>query len=128
MARYHDQSIDSFDAIRELSDLARVLRTQTPSSLSPEEEAYFDALCSEPLINDALDTDEIERLSSELTIIIDKNETHDWTEWNNSRAKIAVAMKKTLRRSLKRRDIPQEDFDTIVEALIDQARRFAEDT
>lgn len=85
--------------------------------LSPEEKAFFDALCSDPEIKSLMEDETLVQIAKELVDIINENLTLDAFKREDARARIRV----NIRRLLIKYDYPPIKRESAVEKVIKQA-------
>ena len=84
--------------------------------LSPEELAFYDALTKPEAIKDFYSNDELISLTRELTETLRKKRTIDWQKKETARA----AMRKMVKRLLKKHKYPPEGMDDALETVMSQ--------
>ena len=84
--------------------------------LSQEELAFYDALTKPEHIKDFYQNDQLVALTKELTEMLRRNRTIDWQKKETARA----AMRKMVKRLLKKYDYPPEDYEFAISTVISQ--------
>ena len=84
--------------------------------LTQEELAFYDALTKPEHIKDFYQNNELIDLTRELTEMLRKNRTIDWQKKVSARA----AMRKMVKRLLKKHRYPPEDYDAAIDTVIGQ--------
>jgi len=125
--KYQNRSIDSARVIQELIEIAKEIREDKQRGkelgLTPEEEAFYDALASNRSAVEKLGDDLLKKIARELTEIIRKNTSIDWTVRRNVQAKLKVMVK----RLLKKYGYPPDKQKIATDLVLEQAKGFAED-
>ncbi|MFW6030406.1 MAG: type I restriction enzyme endonuclease domain-containing protein, partial [Halanaerobiales bacterium] len=119
--KYRNRAIETKEVIEELIKLAREMNKAQEQDkdigLSDDEIAFYDALG----VNDAavkIMGDEIlKKIAVELTQMIKKNVTIDWTSRESVRAKMRVNVKRLLRKY----GYPPDKQETAIETVMEQA-------
>lgn len=123
ITKYHNRSVTSLEVIQELISLAKAIRDRPQTGLTPEEEAFYDALADNVKAVEVMGHDKLRLIAAELVVEIQRNSTADWWKWNNARSKIRVAVK----RLLKKYGYPPEFEPGTVDQVVEQAERIAEE-
>jgi type I restriction enzyme R subunit len=100
--RYQNQTIGAAQVVAELIELAKQIKTETEKGndlgLTAEEIAFYDALCENESAVKELEDEILKKIAQELTVMLRKNTTIDWTLKENVRAQIRVYIKRLLRK------------------------------
>ena len=120
MNSYYNGLITNEEVIQELLKTAQEIAEQHNNGeklgLTQEELAFYDALTKPEHIQDFYQNNELIDLTRELTEMLRKNRTIDWQKKVSARA----AMRKMIKRLLKKHRYPPEDYDTAIDTVIDQ--------
>ena len=120
MNSYYNGLITNEEVIQELLKTAQEIAEQHNNGeklgLTQEELAFYDALTKPEHIQDFYQNNELIDLTRELTEILRKNRTIDWQKKVSARA----AMRKMVKRLLKKHRYPPEDYDTAIDTVIGQ--------
>lgn len=119
--RYRNRAIETKEVIEELIKLAKEMNEAQENKrdigLSEDEIAFYDALG----INDAavkiMSDETLKKIAVELTQMIRKNVTIDWSSRESVRAKMRVNMKRLLRKY----DYPPDKQKAAIEIVMEQA-------
>lgn len=125
--RYQNRSIDSAQIIQELIEIAKQVREDKlrgeELGLSPEEEAFYDALADNKSAIKALGDIVLKQIARELTDLVRANTSIDWTMRSNVQAKLKVMIKRLLRKY----GYPPDQEKIATDLVLEQAKLFAED-
>ncbi len=125
--RYQNRSIDSAQVIQELIKLAHKIREDKSRGkelgLTPEEEAFYDALDDHDGAMEVLGEDVMKQIARELTELVRKNTSIDWTLRDAVQAKLRVMIKRLLRKY----GYPPDKQKIATDLVLEQAKLFAED-
>lgn len=125
--KYQNRSIDSAQVIQELIELAHKIRDDKNRGkelgLSPEEEAFYDALDDHDGALEILGEDVMKQIARELTELVRKNTSIDWTLREAVQAKLRVMIKRLLRKY----GYPPDKQKMATDLVLEQAKLFAED-
>jgi len=125
--RYQNRSIDSAQVIQELIEIAKQVREDKERGeelgLSPEEEAFYDALADNKSAIKALGDIVLKQIAIELTDLVRKNTSIDWTMRSAVQAKLKVMIKRLLRKY----GYPPDQEKIATDLVLEQAKLFAED-
>ena len=125
--RYQNRSIDSAQVIQELIELAKQVREDKQRGeelgLSPEEEAFYDALADNESAIKTLGDIVLKQIAVELTDLVRKNTSIDWTMRSTVQAKLKVMIKRLLRKY----GYPPDKEKIATDLILEQAKLFAED-
>ena len=120
MNSYYNGLITNEEVIQELLKTAQEIAEQHNNGeklgLTQEELAFYDALTKPKHIQDFYQNNELIDLTRELTEMLRKNHTIDWQKKVSARA----AMRKMVKRLLKKHRYPPEDYDTAIDTVISQ--------
>ena len=87
-----------------------------------QELAFYDALTKPEAIKDFYSNDELVSLTRELTETLRKNRTIDWQKKETARA----AMRKMVKRLLKKHKYPPEGMDDALETVMSQCEMWTD--
>ena len=125
--RYQNRSIDSAQVIDELVSLAKEVKEEKEKGndlgLSEEEEAFYDALANNESALNILGSEKLKEMAAELTRLVRKNVSIDWTIRDNVKAKLRVMVKRLLRKY----GYPPDKRKMATDLVLDQAKRIASD-
>jgi type I restriction enzyme, R subunit len=125
--RYQNRSIDSAQVIQELIELAHKIREDKSRGkelgLTPEEEAFYDALDDHDGAMEVLGEKVMKQIARELTELVRKNTSIDWTLRDAVQAKLKVMIKRLLRKY----GYPPDKQQMATDLVLEQAKLFAED-
>ena len=120
MNAYYNGLITNEEVIKELlktaEEIANLYKNGQKLGLSQEELAFYDALTKPEHIKDFYQNDELIALTKELTEMLRTNRTIDWQKKETARA----AMRKMVKRLLKKHRYPPEDYDFDINTVISQ--------
>lgn len=123
LSRYIARSIDAKEVIEHLIEIARALREGERKGeelgLTSDEYAFYTALADSRSAVDVMGDEALAKLAHELTELVRKNATIDWTRKASVQAKLRVMVKKLL----KLRGYPPDAERTAVELILEQAKR-----
>jgi len=126
MNRYLNGLLTNEEVIQELLNLAKQIKAATDEGdclgLSPDEVAFYDALTKPQAIKDFYENDELVSLTKELTDILRKNRTIDWTMRESARA----TMRMLVKRLLKKYKYPPEEEQDALETVIRQCEQWTD--
>jgi len=121
MARYHTNAITTVEVLQQLIDLAKDIQAARQrgeeQGLSPDEEAFYDALAQNQSARDAMGDETLRVIAHELLQRVKSNVTVDWMHRDSARAKIRVLVKGIL----KKFGYPPDLQDTAVQTVLQQA-------
>ena len=116
--KYLSRSIETAQLILELIDLARQMRAAEHRGedlgLTEEELAFYDALETNDSAVAVLGDQTLRAIAQELTRQVRKNATIDWSRRESVRAKLRLAVRKTLRDYKYPPDKEQKAIDTVL--------------
>jgi len=125
--RYQNRSIDSAQVIQELIELAHQIKEDKSRGkelgLTPEEEAFYDALDDHDGAMEVLGEKVMKQIARELTELVRKNTSIDWTLREAVQAKLRVMIKRLLRKY----GYPPDKQKMATDLVLEQAKLFAED-
>jgi type I restriction enzyme R subunit len=125
--RYQNRSIGSAQVIQELIEIAKQVREDKQRGeelgLSSDEEAFYDALANNEAAIEKLGDELLKKIARELTEIVRKNTSIDWTMRKNVQSKLKVMVKRLLRRY----GYPPDKEKIATDMVLEQAKGFAED-
>lgn len=120
MNAYYNGLITNEEVIKELlktaEEIANLYKNGQKLGLSQEELAFYDAITKPEHIKDFYQNDELIALTKELTEMLRTNRTIDWQKKETARA----AMRKMVKRLLKKHRYPLEDYDFAINTVISQ--------
>jgi type I restriction enzyme R subunit len=123
VSRYIARSIDAKEVIEHLIEIARALREGERKGdelgLTTDEYAFYTALADSKSAVDVMGDEALAKLAHELTDLVRKNATIDWTRKASVQAKLRVMVKKLL----KSRGYPPDAEKAAVELVLEQAKR-----
>lgn len=126
MNAYYNGLITNEEVIKELletaAQIAEMHKQGDALGLSPEELAFYDALTKPEAIKDFYSNDELVSLTRELTETLHKNRTIDWQKKETARA----AMRKMVKRLLKKHRYPPEGMDDALETVMSQCEMWTD--
>ena len=122
IARYHNRSVDALQVIQELIALAKSLRDQPDDGLTPEEAAFYDALAKNESAVEVMGNAQLQVIAAELVKTIRERSSVDWWRRDNVRA----AMRRDVRRLLRKYGFPPDLQDDAVRLVIQQAEALAQ--
>jgi type I restriction enzyme R subunit len=122
IARYHNRSVDALQVIQELIALAKTLRDQPDDGLTPEEAAFYDALSKNESAVEVMGNAQLQVIAAELVKTIRERSSVDWWRRDNVRA----AMRRDVRRLLRKYGFPPDLQDDAVRLVIQQAEALAQ--
>jgi type I restriction enzyme R subunit len=102
IARYHTNAISTVEVLQTLIELAREIREQQArgeaEGLTPEEEAFYDALADNDSASEILGNDSLKVIAAELVSSLKSNASVDWAHRESARARMRVLVKRILRK------------------------------
>jgi type I restriction enzyme R subunit len=123
LRRYRARTITSGEVIEALIEIARAMRdgdaAMTARNLSREESAFFDALADNQSAVDALKDAGIAAIARELTEVVHRTASIDWTQKKSVQAKLRLAVKKLL----KTHGYPPDGAERATLLVLEQAER-----
>ncbi len=128
MNAYYNGHISNDEVIKELLEaaeqIAKAHKAGEDLGLSQEELAFYDALTKPTAIKDFYENDVLVEMTRELTEMLRKNRTIDWQQKETSRA----AMRKMVKRLLKKYKYPPEEYESAIETVISQCEMWTDNT
>ncbi|MBI5072660.1 DUF3387 domain-containing protein, partial [Candidatus Woesearchaeota archaeon] len=125
--KYQNRSIDSAQVIQELIKIAREIRDDKSRGkelgLTEEEEAFYDALDDHDGARDALGDDILKEMARELSELVRKNATIDWT----LRETVQANLRRMVKRLLRKYGYPPDKQQMATDLVLKQAELFAEE-
>ncbi len=125
--KYINRSIETAQVIEELIELARKVREEEKRNkklnLTEDEIAFYDALGVNDSAVKVLGDETLRKIALELTEILRKNVTIDWTLRESVQAKLRVLVK----RILKKYNYPPDKQKKATETILEQAKVILED-
>lgn len=120
--RYQNRAIDTAHVIQELIELARAMRDADARGedvgLSREESAFYEALSENESALKEMGEPKLVEISRELTEIIRRNVTIDWTRSEAVQARLRVEIRKRLRKW----GYPPDGVPEAIQLVMDQAK------
>jgi len=124
--KYQNRSIDTAQVILELIEIAKKIREEKSKGrklgLSTEEEAFYDALANNQSAKEILGDTTLKKMSRELSELVRKNASLDWTVRETVQAKLRSMVKRLLRRY----GYPPDKQKMATDLILEQAKSFAE--
>lgn len=121
MKKYNNRMITSAEVIEELLKLSKEIVTAVKEGeekgLTNEEYAFYEALAADPKVLEEMLDETLIAMAHELTDMVRKNKTIDWDKKESARA----AMRRMIKRLLRKYKYPPEKADGAVEIVIRQA-------
>lgn len=126
MNAYYNGLITNEEVIKELletaAQIAELHKQGASLGLTSEELAFYDALSKPEAVKDFYSNDELVALTRELTETLRKNRTIDWQRKETARA----AMRKMIKRLLKRYKYPPEGAEDALETVMSQCEMWVD--
>ncbi len=126
MNAYYNGHISNDEVIKELLKAAELIAKAHQAGealgLTQEELAFYDALTKPQAIKDFYENDVLVQMTRELTEMLRKNRTIDWQKKETARA----AMRKMVKRLLKRYKYPPEQYENAIETVISQCEMWTD--
>jgi type I restriction enzyme, R subunit len=123
VSRYISRSIDAKEVIDHLIEIARAMREAERKGeelgLTPDEFAFYEALADNQSARAVLGDGALATMAHELTALVRKNASIDWTKKASVQAKLRLLVKKLL----KDRGYPPDAQRSAVELVLRQAER-----
>jgi type I restriction enzyme R subunit len=124
--KYQNRTIETAQVISELIDLAKDFREAQKRgeklNLSEDELAFYDALANNKSAVDVLGDETLKTIARELTVLIRKNTTIDWTLRDSVKANLRVIVKRQLRKY----GYPPDKQEEATKLVLEQAALIAE--
>ncbi|OGY17856.1 MAG: DEAD/DEAH box helicase [Candidatus Chisholmbacteria bacterium RIFCSPLOWO2_01_FULL_50_28] len=125
--KYQNRTIEAAQVIAELVELAKKIKKEKERGgeigLSPEEVAFYDALCVNESAIRELGDKILMQIARELVSMLRKNTTIDWTIKENVQAKLRVYVKKLLRKY----NYPPDKQESATQTVLEQANLLCKD-
>jgi type I restriction enzyme R subunit len=125
--KYTNRSVETAQVIEELVELARKVRDEKDRgkqmNLTEDELAFYDALETNDSAVKVLGDDNLRKIALELTQMIRKSVTIDWTQRESVQAEIRLKVKKILRRF----GYPPDKQEKATKTVLQQAEIIAKD-
>lgn len=123
--RYHNRELSHAEVLDEMRKLSLELKSHHEFAqslgLSEKELAFYDALTVFDDVKEMMQEPVLMELVQELTNIIQRSATIDWSERETTRARMRIEIK----RLLKKYDYPPEKRDGAVDNVVKQAEKMA---
>lgn len=121
MLQYTNNQITSAEMIAQLLELARWVREAKESGralgLSPEENAFYDALAANRSAKEAMQSDQLRLMARELTEMVKKMPKLDWTQ----RESVRADLRRKVRRLLAMYGYPPDVSEDATQLVLRQA-------
>ena len=121
LQKYHNRLIDAADVIRVMvqirEDELREQKRASELNLAPEELAFYDAVAAN--LAKVYDQQFLASLIHDVVAAVKRNLKVDWTEPH--RDAVQAEVRAAVRRVLRVREVRREDFDFLVERIMEQA-------
>ena len=118
VARYHNRAVQTVEVIEELIELAKEMKAAKARgeqlALSDDELAFYDALGTNDSAVQVLGDGILTKIARELTDIIRKNVSIDWTQKEQVKAKLKVLIKRKLREHGYPPDLQPKAIETVI--------------
>lgn len=125
--KYQNRTIEAAQVISELVDLAKKIRAEKDRGkeigLTPEEVAFYDALCINESAIRELGDKILMQIARELVVMLRQNTTIDWTLKESIQAKLRVYVKKLLRKY----NYPPDKQENATQTVLEQANLLCKD-
>src|SRR5437879_6251245 len=125
--RYTNKSVEAAQVIEELIELAREVREEKgrgrQQNLNDDELAFYDALGVNDSAVQVLGNETLRQIALELTQMIRKSVTIDWTQRESVQAEIRLKVKKILRKY----GYPPDKQEKATQTVLEQAELIAKD-
>ena len=125
--RYTNKSVEAAQVIEELIELARKVRAEKgraeQQDLSDDELAFYDALGVNDSAVQVLGNEILKKIAFELTQMIRKSVTIDWTQRDSVQAELRLKVKKILRKY----GYPPDKQEKATQTVLEQAGLIAKD-
>ncbi len=126
MNAYYNGHITNDEVIKELLEAAEMIAKAHQAGdqlgLTQEELAFYDALTKPAAIKDFYENDVLVEMTRELTEMLRKNRTIDWQQKETARA----AMRKMVKRLLKKYKYPPEQYEDAINTVISQCEMWTD--
>ena len=114
MANYHNRVVDALKVIEELIRIAQELREEPEDGLTAEEVALYDALADNASAMEVIGNEKLRIIAQQLVTAIRDNGGVDWWQFDQSRKKMRVAVKRILKQTGYPPDLQQQAIQTVV--------------
>src|SRR5207249_1198743 len=125
--RYTSKSVEAAQVIEELIELARKVRDEKSrgkqQDMTDDELAFYDALGVSDSAVQVLGNETLRKIALELTQMIRKSVTIDWTQRESVQAEIRLKVKKILRKY----SYPPDRREKATQTVLEQAELIARD-
>ena len=125
--KYTNRSIEAAQVIEEMIELAKKFRAEIDKGqelgLNEDEKAFYDALYVNDSAVKVLGDEALRKIALELTEVIRRNVTVDWTLRESVQAKLRVMVKKILGKY----GYPPDKQKRATETVLEQAKNIAKD-
>jgi type I restriction enzyme R subunit len=125
--RYQNRTIEAAQVIAELLELAKKIKDEREKGnkmgLTPEEVAFYDALCDNESAVLELGDETLKNIARELVILLRKNVTIDWTIRESIQARLRIYIK----RLLNKYHYPPDKQEKATVIVLEQASLLAKD-
>jgi len=125
--RYTNKSVEAAQVIEELIELARRVRAEKSRAeeqdMSADELAFYDALGVNDSAVQVLGNETLRKIALELTQMIRKSVTIDWTQRDSVQAELRLKVKKILRKY----GYPPDKQEKATQTVLEQAGLIAKD-
>jgi type I restriction enzyme R subunit len=125
--RYTNKSVEAAQVIEELIELARKVRAEKSRAklqdMNDDELAFYDALGVNDSAVQVLGNETLRKIALELTQMIRKSVTIDWTQRESVQAEIRLRVKKILRKY----GYPPDKRERATQTVLEQAGLIAKD-
>lgn len=126
MNAYYNGHISNDEVIQEMLEAAKLITDAYAAGdklgLTQEELAFYDALTKPQAIKDFYENDTLIAMTRELTEMLRKNRTIDWQKKETARA----AMRKMVKRLLRRYEYPPEQCEDAIDTVISQCEMWTD--
>jgi type I restriction enzyme R subunit len=125
--KYTNRSVEAAQVIEELVELARKVREEKArgktQNMTEDELAFYDALGTNDSAVKVLGDETLRKIALELTQMIRKSVTIDWTQRESVQAEIRLKVKKILRKY----GYPPDKQEKATQTVLEQAELVAKD-
>ena len=120
MNRWRNMQITNAEVIEELLKIAKEIKEAASEAnslgLTDEEMAFYDALTKPQAVKDFYENDQLVAMTKELTDMLKKNRTIDWSKKDIARARMRMLVK----RLLKKYKYPPEESEQALDTVLEQ--------
>jgi type I restriction enzyme R subunit len=124
--KYQNRTMETAQVIAQLIDLAKDFREAQKRgeklNLSEDELAFYDALANNESAIEVLGDEILKKIARELTVLIRKNTTIDWTLRDSVKANLRVIVKRLLRKY----SYPPDKQEEATKLVLEQATLISE--